>query len=537
MRSFLFILLIFIGGFTAHSQSAPFEISLNPVNINGLGGVQSYAYGQQDGKWLIIGGRLDGLHRRQPFASFDLPGHNDQLIVVDPAAKQFWTASLATLSVSLQEQLKSTNMAFYQEKNTLYIMGGYGYSATADDHTTYPYLTAVDVAGVIDAIMEDKPFSSFFRQIEVEKCAVTGGQLRKIYADYYLIGGQRFEGRYNPMGPDHGPGFVQDYTNAIRKFSINDDGVNLNINLEKEWIDSAQLHRRDYNVVEAILPNGQEGAVAFSGVFQVDVDVPFLNAVQIDSSGYTVIPNFSQYYNHYHCATVPLYSASEQTMHNLFFGGIAQYYDLNGLLVQDDEVPFVKTIARVSQTADGKMAEYKLPVEMPALLGAGSEFIVSPSIAEYPNGVIKLDELSADSTLLGHIYGGISSTAPNIFFINEGDLSEASTQLLEVWLHHGPSSAINQLNAQSTGTLQLQILPNPNEGDFAIRFNITKSTNVHFYIQDSQGEAIYDMKLNDVQAGPNTYTIALNKLGKAGVYIVRLDAGYEKAIQKVVINP
>ncbi len=116
-------------------------------------------------------------------------------------------------------------------------------------------------------------------------------------------------------------------------------------------------------------------------------------------------------------------------------------------------------------------------------------------------------------------------------------MSEASNQLLEVWLHHGPSSAINQLNVQSTGTLQLQILPNPNEGDFAIRFNITKPTNVHFYIQDSQGEAVYDMKLNDVQAGPNTYTIALNKLGKAGVYIVRLDAGYEKAIQKVVINP
>ncbi len=519
------------------SQPGPFEIKLNPINIEGLGGIQSYAYGQAEGKWLIVGGRLDGLHRRQPFAAFDIPGHNDQLMVIDPVAKLFWTAPLSSLAIGLQEQLQSTNMEFYQKKNSLYLMGGYGYSATADDHTTFPYLTAIDVPGVILAILEGKPIHSFFRQIGVEKCAVTGGQLRKIYDDYYLIGGQRFEGRYNPMGPDHGPGFVQDYTNAIRRFNINDDGISLNITLQKEWIDSLQLHRRDFNVVETILPDGQEGAVAFSGVFQVDADVPFLNAVQIDSSGYEVVSNFSQYYNHYHCATVPLYSASENAMHTLFFGGIAQYYDLNGLLVQDDEVPFVRTVARVTRTADGKMAEYKLPVEMPALLGAGSEFIVYPEVTEYPNGVIKLDELSADSTLLGHIYGGISSSAPNIFFTNEGDLSLASNQLLEVWLHRSSPSAIDMLNGQSVSTLQLQILPNPNEGDFLIRFLIVRRTDVHFYIKSSQGEAIYDLKLNDVEPGVNTYAIALNKMGGIGVYIVNLDAGYERAIQKVVINP
>jgi hypothetical protein len=31
----------------------------------GLGGLQSFAYGHHDGKWLIIGGRKDGLRRRQ----------------------------------------------------------------------------------------------------------------------------------------------------------------------------------------------------------------------------------------------------------------------------------------------------------------------------------------------------------------------------------------------------------------------------------------------------------------------------------------
>lgn len=85
----------------------------------------------------------------------------------------------------------------------------------------------------------------------------------------------------------------------------------------------------------------------FSGVFQPIVDLPYLNSVTIDSQGYTIDNSFQQYYNHYHCAVLPMYSASNNEMHNIFFGGIAQYYDDLGVLVQDNNVPFVKTIARV----------------------------------------------------------------------------------------------------------------------------------------------------------------------------------------------
>ena len=72
------------------AQTAPFQIAIEPLNISGLGGLQAYAWGQHNGKWLIVGGRLDGLHRRQPFAAFDVAGHNTQIIVVDPVAQQKW---------------------------------------------------------------------------------------------------------------------------------------------------------------------------------------------------------------------------------------------------------------------------------------------------------------------------------------------------------------------------------------------------------------------------------------------------------------
>mgnify|MGYP006158159931 CR=1 FL=1 len=139
-RSFILFFSLFISSHL-FSQTVPFSISLEPVTIDGLGGLQSFAVGQHNGKWLIAGGRLDGLHRRQPFASFNKEGFNNQLIVIDPVGLQKWTASLLPLPASVQEQLQSTNMQFHQNGNYLYLLGGYGYSATEGTHTTFPFLT------------------------------------------------------------------------------------------------------------------------------------------------------------------------------------------------------------------------------------------------------------------------------------------------------------------------------------------------------------------------------------------------------------
>lgn len=262
------ILGLIIYNLSVFSQTAPFNIHLEPIHISRLGGLQSFAYGQYDGKWLIIGGRLDGLHRRQPFASFDEVGHNTQLFVIDPVSQQKWTAPISSLSIPLQEQLKSTNMQFYQLGRYLYLLGGYGYSAMMDDHTTFAKLTAVDVPATIHAIISNTSFASNFRQMTDAQFQVTGGRLERIYNTFYLVGGQKFIGRYNPMGPDHGPGFVQEYTNQIRKFTLSDNGSTITIHHLPSITDSNHLHRRDYNVTAQIMPNGTEGITAFSGVFQ-----------------------------------------------------------------------------------------------------------------------------------------------------------------------------------------------------------------------------------------------------------------------------
>lgn len=533
MKAYILFLCAFLINLLAIPQSAPFQISIEPVNISELVGLQTFAFGQHEGKWLIIGGRLDGLHRRQPWATFDEAGQNKQLIVVDPVAKQKWSVALTTLPAAMQEQLSSTNMEFHQEGDYLYIIGGYGYSNTADDHVTYPYLTAVKVPDVINALINGTSIDGFFRQITDQQFAVTGGYLNKIYNTFYITGGQRFEGRYNPM---NNPTFTQEYTNSIRKFILNDDGVNLSVTHLPAVIDADNLHRRDYNVVPQIMPDGQEGLTAFSGVFQVSADLPFLNCVNIDSSAYYVNNDFSQYYNHYHCANIPLYSAGTNEMHNLFFGGISQYYDSAGILVQNNNVPFVKTIARVTRDANGTMAEYKLPIQMPALLGAGSEFIPT-DIPVYPNEVIKLDALTSDSTLLGYIYGGINSTEPNIFWVNDGTQSTASNEIFKVFLIKSSLVGGDELNAQSTGTLHLQVYPNPNEGAFILKFNLTNTTEIRLIISDMNGKVTEDSVVRQLNIGENILSRTIENLSNGGIYFITVETSYEKAMQKIIIEP
>jgi hypothetical protein len=535
MRKILSIIAgLFIFSLSVFSQTTPFNIYIEPMNISGLGGLQAYAFGQHNGKWLVFGGRLDGLHRRQPFASFDVAGNNNQLIVIDPVTQQKWSAPLTSLSVGLQEQLSSTNMEFHQVGKYLYVIGGYGYNNASAARKTFDNLTAIDVPSVINAIISATPLSSFFRQISDPQFAVTGGHLKKINNTFYLIGGNKFDGNYNPMG--HAT-YTQVYTDAIRKFNIADNGKTLVVIHLPTIMDAANLHRRDYNAVPQILPNGAEGITAFSGVFQPTVDLPFLNCVNIDSITYSVNNTFQQYYNHYHCAVLPLYSASNNEMHNVFFGGIAQFYDNSGVLVQDNNVPFVNTIARVTRNSVGTMAEYKLPVEMPALLGAGAEFIPNQSVPQFNNEVLKLDDFTADSTLVGYIYGGISSTAANIFFTNTGTQSSASSQIFKVYVIKNSIVGVHNLNEQSIGTLKLQVFPNPNNGDFVVKFFLNKMSETKLSLYSIDGKIIEERILHDVQMGENTFQQIIKNKDLGRTYILTVETPYEKAALNIMINP
>jgi hypothetical protein len=531
---FIFVLFVTAG----YSQTLPFTVHLTPVAVSGMPGVQSFASAHYGGKWLIVGGRLDGLHKPSGpgmgGSAFPVSHNNNELIVVDPATQQKWSASLTSFPADIREQLSSTNTQYIQQGDYLYVMGGYGFKAADNDHRTFDKIAALHVPAIMTAIMNGTPFSQHIRQITDARFRITGGQLRKVYDTYYLVGGNNFNGAYTRMATSGR--FTQEYMSQIVKFKIIDDGINFSIRHLATIKDSINLHRRDYNLVPQILPNGQQGLTAFSGVFQPTADLPYLNCVNIDSTGHAPNNAFAQYYNHYHCANLPIYATSNSAMYSIFFGGIAQYYDNNGTLVQDNNVPFVKTIACVKRDASGVMTEYKLPAEMPEYLGAGSEFFPVETVPQYPNNVVKYDSLINDTTLVGYIFGGIKSPAMNIFTSNPSGAngSSAANNIFAVKVIK--RSSTRAVLTSSANVFQLQLYPNPSSGSVDLLFNLKERSTVSVRIMNAAGQIVLQEPGIQHEAGQHTMRLTSASKLVPGAYQVLVEAGKSRVIQKLIIK-
>lgn len=427
------LLLILFTSIVFAQNNYPFTITLEPVIPEGFKGLQSYSWAKYGDKVLLAGGRTDGLHRRQPFAAFTKQYNNTELIVVDLKQEKVWKKSISSLPSMLAEQLQSTNMEFFQQNNQLILIGGYGYSETKKTHITHPSLISIQVKELIDAIINNSAIEPFIHQLKDERMAVTGGRLNKLNNMFYLVGGQRFDGRYNPHGPDHGPGFSQQYTNQIRKFNLIENNGQLSIENYSSVTDSLLLHRRDYNLLMQLDNDGKEMLSIYSGVFQYSKDVPFTTLIDIDENGYREVPGFNQQFSHYHTATFAAYNNKTKTMYSIFFGGIAQNYkDSSGNTVKDNDIPFVKTIS-VVERSDNKVKEYVLPEKLSGYFGAAAEFISVNEKLFAENGIMSMDKLNKKPTMVGYIIGGIDSRTPNAFWSNEAEPSRASPVIWKVY--------------------------------------------------------------------------------------------------------
>jgi hypothetical protein len=515
-----------------------FNLTIEEVTLSQSPGVHSFAVGQHEGKWLIIGGRTDGLHRRQPWAAFLAEDNNVSAYVIDPMTSTVWSASIASLPLAQFEQLQSTNMEFAQRDTVLYIMGGYGRSEVQNDHVTHNLLSAVNLPSVINAIINGAAIAPHFRHVEDDRMAVTGGYLHLLNDMFYQVGGQYFEGRYNPMGPNNGPGFIQQYKEAIQKFNIMDNGSTLVITNYSETVDAANLHRRDYNLVPQVFPDGQVGFTAFTGVFQHDVDLPWLNTVDILPDSYAVNNSFNQLLNQYHSAHLPIYDAGNNAMHTVFFGGMGRYYydPQSGSLVDDEAVPFVKTISMVTRHADGSMVETALNMSMPDYLGSGAEFIPLKDV-EYAYGeVLSLDALPVGQpTLIGHIFGGIQSTDRNIFFVNDGTQSHASNRVFKVFIERDVTAVNSGTVISGKEVFGMLVFPNPVQDMLRIELTAPFKTAGTIVLRTMTGSIVRTTKIA-LEAGQKT-AVSIDCSGLAvGSYIVRFDNGAYTREETVIIK-
>ncbi len=504
MKRYLLLFLCLVYFFPSKAQQLfPYEIQLISVNINGLPGLHSFAYAKHENTWLLIGGRKDGLHARQPFNSFPQSQNNTTLYVVDIVTKQIWSKELTELSVGMKEQLQSTNMNFHQVGDTLYIIGGYAFSPTANNHITFPNLTTIQVSEVIQAIKQNNPIGNFFKQYSDQQFAVTGGHLVHINDTFLLVGGHRFDGRYNPMG---NPTYTQSYTNQVRRFFINNSGSAINVNHITPITDEIHLHRRDYNLIPRIDKNEQLGFTISSGVFQANADLPFLYPVDINSNFVNPITSFNQYLSNYHSAVASLFESQTKTQYTLFFGGMSRYFYQGDSLIQDNNVPFTNTISAIKRTSDTDLIEIKLPITMPSLKGASAEFILNESVPTIQEEFIDLNNITSDTVSIGYIVGGIQSSSLNPFTNNQTSTTSADNTLFEVKLIKKETNTGVEL-VKSTTKLTSRIYPNPAKEDLHIYSYIPTSGTIYFTWSDESGRIIKEELFSDVSIGWHTQTI------------------------------
>ncbi len=436
-------------------KNLPFDVTVRKAGFTLPKGLQSFAYGVFNGQWVLIAGRINGLHGFDDNNNNFPPNkQNHTVFVVDSESGEVFFRSLnregSGLTQRQIDELSVTAPQYHQYHNTLYIAGGYGVDTARDTFSTKDTLTAIDLEGVIHWVKDPYPgeqFASYIRQVSNPIFQVTGGFMTRVNKDLWLlVFGQNYKGAYVP-------GKNGIYTEQVRRFKVSDDGFNLEVKVkESEPKDrDPNYRRRDLNVMPIIyetLGLPVRGFLALSGVFTPSGGawtVPVL--ITYDGEPSMADPEdpetFKQAMNNYDCANIGLFSEERKSMYVLLFGGISYGFFKDGKLKTDDELPFINQITAIRINPEGKFSQHKLHASYPRifstgtnpgnrlLFGAEARFIPVDNTPTYTNGVIEFDKLGKRSQLIGYIVGGIQSTVPNTTAYNE---TAASPYVFEVFL-------------------------------------------------------------------------------------------------------
>jgi hypothetical protein len=430
----------------------PYRVTLQEADYSGidLPTLHSYAVGTFDNKWLFISGRTNGLHGFdalfEPEENFPVRHQNRDVWVVDLEAKQSWSKPLDHLTSGLTESqilsLATTNNQFYQRNGTLFVTGGYGVLENGEDFTTFDTLSAIDLQGLGEWVMNGTgSASNNIRQIHDPIFRVTGGAMHQIGDRTHLVFGQDFDGIYTPFGDGT-------YTQQVRSFEIIDDGINLSVQNVTSTPSVPAYRRRDLNVVPILRPDGsggiEEKLLALSGVFTLETGA-WTVPVEIDADGQPFMADpdlantFKQGFNGYHSAKLGMFSQARGEMNEILFGGISlQYLDqTTSNVLTDTALPFVNDITSVRIDAAGNYSQHHLGFfpelfdtgGIPLRFGANAEFLLAEGVPVFENGVIDFDSLPPGETLLGYIFGGIVTNGPHTRL---GALSSGSNHVFEV---------------------------------------------------------------------------------------------------------
>ncbi len=501
------------------AQQVPFTVEIEPVIAGPLPKMHSFAFAQSGSKWLFVGGRTNGLHGFSTNDSFDVIYASDVITVIDTATWSWYSSPLGVLPTAVADPLRTTNMQYTRIGDYLYLTGGFGWDSIANGFRTFPTLTAIHIDNMINAVVYGTPIALNIRQIYDTNFRISGGEMQQMNGECFLFFGHNFSGRYSDPPQ---PTFTQVYSPQIKRFTINDDGINLSVSNFTFLTDTNNFHRRDLNVGNVVHPDGTFGWCAYSGVFRKDCNMPFLWPINFDpTNGAVVDSSFSQTMNNYTCAMEPLFDSVQKTMYTILFGGESQY-EFNPVtqqLILDSLVPFVSDISVLVHDQTGQWSQLPLQLQMPGLQGSNMKFVPNTFVPSYSNEVVKLRELSG-RVLVGYLVGGIVAVVPN-----GHPASWANDTVYRVWI--SPDQvllAVNDLNPLG----QVNIFPNPANNQVTIRANFNGA--VAISLLDAQGRVLRsENRFERKDVIFNTQNLSM------GIYTIQVTIGDSISQSKLVI--
>lgn len=398
----------------------------------GIPALQSFVSASWNGKWVIIGGRTNGYHQTGGRdTDFDRPQANQKIWVIDttgPAPHKVYCAPVSALPDSLapvRDQWMSSNLLHFQDGDTLYIAGGYG-EDSQHQWVTYPLLSVVSLPGLIDGVMNARPFPDSISFTKSELVQSAGGDLIKLEDSFYVVMGHVFMGNYADFegGNEHNSAKAsQKYLGEIRKLSITRSPNGLHVSLLNRYSDPEFL-RRDLNTTYTIMPDGKTlGAAAYGGVFTKD-QLNFSRPIYFGPSASPWVDDgYEQKMSTYACAKLLVYDTASNTMYTTFFGGISRWFwnykkgefetePLIGDKSKDTYYDGLEWIDQISTLArqGRRTTEFVQPSNrLPAAMGAEAVFFPLSGLQQERPGtkILDAEQFRGKRLLAGYIYGGI----------------------------------------------------------------------------------------------------------------------------------
>ena len=439
-----------LAGGTSVSNTPLPQISMVPLNNNTPPppALNDPTVGSYNGYWLILAGDTQGFH------AFDYSGANRNIYVYNPSTKQLYAESIANtdLAESVQQQLTSFDQVKIQDGDTLYLAGGYYNTPSSESYVTLQIISSFNVPGIINAVINHSESINQFVNYRTDNpiFKVTGGAFGKINNDLYLAFGQDCEGNYC--------GTSQTYSNTIYKLQMTPSLESITIlnSLTSAESTNSGFRRRDYSLAPFVQNNTQT-LLALGGPFNpANNAYPWTNVIAFDDSLNYTNSFLNQQANTYGDATLTI--SSNNMSYVATFSGLGNYYwSQNGILTYDNSSPYGNVLGLISYDSNAQSAsEYvnTTPVctgySLQSCVFNGADAVFIPASTSYYDnrGVLQLDKISG-TTLVGYVYGGITSTNQNVFVAIPD--SSASNQIFAVYVTPAApgNSWINVTNNQA----------------------------------------------------------------------------------------